>query len=299
MCIAIPTCFGDLDSDGNRGTEDLLLFLAVYNTQCPLVFGCMDSAAINYNPTADYDDGSCEYGVSEFTCGDPMNYHGYDYATVQIGEQCWFAENLRTELYQNGDSIVGNLTQEEWQSIGLPNGFTAAMAIYGENGPCYGGTAGFDACTPSLSLEQFGRLYSGFAVLDERGLCPIGFHVPSDSDFSELEAFIGVPVDSLEYEGHRGNTANSLKSTYGWFEDLNGSDAQGFKALPSDMRACWGNYGSAGQYARFWTSEIGTYLNDTSINIWSRTIYWNNHGVYRGAISECQGLSVRCLKDAE
>ena len=29
----------------------------------------------------------------EFTCGDPMNYHGYDYATVQIGEQCWFAEN--------------------------------------------------------------------------------------------------------------------------------------------------------------------------------------------------------------
>ena len=85
MCIALPTCFGDLDSDGNRGTEDLLLFLAVYNTQCPLDFGCMDSAAINYNPTADYDDGSCEYGVSEFTCGGPVNYHGYDYSTVLIG----------------------------------------------------------------------------------------------------------------------------------------------------------------------------------------------------------------------
>ena len=43
-----------------------------------------------------------------------MNYHGYDYATVQIGEQCWFAENLRTEFYQNGDSIPINLSNSEW-----------------------------------------------------------------------------------------------------------------------------------------------------------------------------------------
>ena len=44
----------------------------------------------------------------------PMNYHGYDYATVQIGEQCWFAENLRNEHYANGDAIPGELSDGEW-----------------------------------------------------------------------------------------------------------------------------------------------------------------------------------------
>ena len=45
-----------------------------------------------------------------------MNYHGYDYATVQIGEQCWFAENLRNEHYANGDAIPGELSNSEWEN---------------------------------------------------------------------------------------------------------------------------------------------------------------------------------------
>ena len=40
-----------------------------------------------------------------WACGDPFEYQGYDYETVQIGEQCWFAENLRSESYQNGDVL--------------------------------------------------------------------------------------------------------------------------------------------------------------------------------------------------
>ena len=88
-CIAIPNCFGDLDSDGNRGTEDLLLFLAVYNTQCPMEFGCMDSGAINYNPTADYDDGSCEFGGCTITSAcnfDPIA--NFDDGTCLEWDEC-------------------------------------------------------------------------------------------------------------------------------------------------------------------------------------------------------------------
>ena len=49
-----------------------------------------------------------------WSCGDPLEYQGYDYETVQIGEQCWFAENLRSESYQNGDAIPADLSDSEW-----------------------------------------------------------------------------------------------------------------------------------------------------------------------------------------
>ena len=47
-------------------------------------------------------------------CGDTVRYQGYDYATVLIGEQCWFAENLRSENYENGDAIPAGLSDSEW-----------------------------------------------------------------------------------------------------------------------------------------------------------------------------------------
>ena len=52
--------------------------------------------------------------VPLYSCGDPVSYQGYDYATVLIGEQCWFAENLRSENYENGDAIPSGLSDGEW-----------------------------------------------------------------------------------------------------------------------------------------------------------------------------------------
>ncbi len=81
QCLNYETCQEDLDGDGVIGINDLMELLSSFGTMCE------------------------EPETGEFTCGDPMNYHGYDYATVQIGDQCWFAENLRTEHYANGDAI--------------------------------------------------------------------------------------------------------------------------------------------------------------------------------------------------
>ena len=76
----------DLVYDGNGngivGAGDLLGLLTEYGSEC--------------------------IPETAFTCGDPVSYQGYDYQTVQIGEQCWFAENLRSD-YQDGDVIPSNL----------------------------------------------------------------------------------------------------------------------------------------------------------------------------------------------
>ncbi len=91
QCLNYETCQEDLDGDGVIGINDLMELLSSFGTMCE------------------------EPETGEFTCGDPMNYHGYDYATVQIGEQCWFAENLRNEHYANGDAIPGELSDSEWE----------------------------------------------------------------------------------------------------------------------------------------------------------------------------------------
>ena len=103
--------------------------------------------------------------TSEFTCGDPVNYHGYDYATVQIGEQCWFAENLRTEHYANGDAIPGELSNSEWSR------HCKGLRRLREHAP----------------TSMLWPLYNWYAVEDARGLCPSGWHVPTDGEIYMLE----------------------------------------------------------------------------------------------------------------
>ena len=146
--------------------------LQLYLTSLP-VQGCLDEVACNFNPEANVDDASCEYGClncgpgtvwdesvqlcvvanpsdtdfdscvgmidlldllsvfgtcneTPWSCGDPLEYQGYDYETVQIGEQCWFAENLRAEDYRNGDVIPAVLNDEEWSST-----TSGALAVFG------------------------------------------------------------------------------------------------------------------------------------------------------------------------
>ena len=117
------------------------------------IVGCTYSFAENFNPLASFDDGSCtlpnseepgcgliydgnndgavgssdllglltEFGAectpaSAFTCGDPVSYQGYDYATVLIGEQCWFAENLRSIVFSDNTPLLYAQSTEDWNS---------------------------------------------------------------------------------------------------------------------------------------------------------------------------------------
>ena len=53
-------------------------------------------------------------GQKTARAGNPLDYQGYEYETVQIGEQCWFAENLRAENYANGDALLNELDDNTW-----------------------------------------------------------------------------------------------------------------------------------------------------------------------------------------
>ena len=211
--------------------------------------------------------------TAEFMCGDPVNYHGYDYATVQIGEQCWFAENLRTEFYQSGDPIPGNLSNSEWSNTHETS--LGAQAIY-NNDPLY--------------LESFGRLYNGHAVLDDRNLCPNGWHVGSDEDWEILEQFVSDA-------GYTNQEGLALKSTSTWNanggQSGNGIDAFGFAAVANGSRSwTYGTYNFAGIYGQHWTS---TPIDATQG--YRRSFRYDDDIflTYPGSLNT--GASVRCLAD--
>ena len=81
----------DGNADGSVGADDLLGLLTEFGAECT--------------------------PLSAFICGNPISYQGYDYATVLIGEQCWFTGNLRSENYENGDAIPSILSDSDWENL--------------------------------------------------------------------------------------------------------------------------------------------------------------------------------------
>ena len=119
-------------------------------------------------------------------CGQDYLFKGYNYSTVLIDGRCWFSENLRVEDYRNGDAIPSGLTDGQW-----PETVEGAVAVYGEENSnfCSEGIGYNTACDETWSLTEFGRLYNGYAILDERQLCPGGWHIPTEEEWSTLVQF--------------------------------------------------------------------------------------------------------------
>ena len=201
--------------DPNANTDD---------GSCAGLIGCTDPAYLEYDPTASTDDGSCQCLIVDPACVSP-SMDGYSYNVVQIGCQCWFSENLRTTFYGNGDAIPAGLTDGQWTTTN-----SGATAVYGEGSyTCYNYSPDIDACDEAQSLEEYGRLYNWYAVDDARGLCPSGWHVPTDEEWTDLENYITS-------QGFSGTEGTALKSQYGWHQSGNGTDDFGFSALPGGRR---------------------------------------------------------------
>ena len=241
-----------------------------------VVEGCTDAAAVNYDPTANTDDGSCS------SCSS-IEFDDYTYSVVEIGDQCWFAENLRTTVYGNGDAIPTSLTDGEWGST-----TSGATAVHGEgNSDCTNYSPDIDACDEAQSLSEYGRLYNWYAVDDARGLCPSGWHVPTDGEWTGLEDFITS-------QGFSGTEGTALKSTYGWYDGGNGTDDFGFSALPGGYRYdSDGLFGGAGNIGSSWSSS------PSGGDAWSHDMFSYGPGIYRNDYGPRNGFSVRCLRDAD
>ena len=217
--------------------------------------------------------GNCaEVPEESWQCGDPVGYQGYDYATVLIGDQCWFAENLRSENYENGDAIPAGLSDSEWSS-------TTSGAVYNAS---------------ASSLEAYGRLYNWYAVDDARGLCPSGWHVPTDGEWMTMEMALGMSEAQANSYGWRGtDQGTQMKTDYGWYGGGNGTNTSGFSGLPGGYRFSNGFFVSAG-YGGYWRSS-----SPDGSDAWVRLLFNVNENVNRSNDYLRFGFSVRCVRDAE
>jgi uncharacterized protein (TIGR02145 family) len=308
----------DQTANGNNGTING----ATYSIDTPEqnCVGCIDPVSCNYIPYATVDDGSCDYsccpgpgccldgqnwdwdlmgcvitnptdsnldgctdlndlmdllasygdcGLAGFTtCGDDIEYEGYSYSTVQIGDR-WFAENCR---------YLPAVSPSSAQSTTDPYYY-----VYD-----YQGTDVTSAQATS-SFATYGVLYNWPAVMTE-GLCPSGWHIPSDGEWQTLEISLGMSESDAAIDGWRGSPVGDyMKSTTGWSNNGNGLNPIGFIALPGGSNYS-GVFSSTGLYGHWWSaSESGSSARRRVLN------YYDD--VYRDAYNRDDGFSARCVRD--
>ena len=242
----------------------------LYTYTCP-VLGCTDPAATNFNPLAVIEDGSCTYGPAQCGGASTVTFDGHTYALVGIGTQCWFAENLRSDNYRNGDPIPGNLTDAQWTST-----TSGAQAVYGEGtSVVYAGSS-----DEVMNLETYGRLYNWYAVNDARGLCPSGFHLPSDVEWTSL-------TNSLGGASTAGAALKSLAPAW------DGNNSSGFSGLPGGYRNSSYGYFNVMIVDGYWWSATpnGGYA-------WGRALHSGLSSMNRYSTHpKRDGFSVRCIRD--
>ncbi len=190
---------------------------------------------------------------------------GNVYSTINIGNQVWMTENLKTEHYNNGAEISKVIDVSIWANLK-----TGAWCNYDnliENDKIYG------------------KLYNWYAVVDTRNLCPTGWHIPTDREWKILTDFLGgeevaggkMKKNGLQYWESPNNFANN---------------ESGFAGLPGGYRSISGSFDSMGNFGYWWSSsenDLGDAL-DLGLGYVAGSAYQNNN--YKQA-----GSSVRCLKD--
>ena len=227
-----------------------------------------NSAGTSYGDTITFTTSA----VAAFTCGtSTVTYDGHAYTTVQIGTQCWFAENLRNDDYRNGDPIPGNLDNGTWSIT-----TAGAQSVYGQGG-ANEGIYGQGPANEATNLGTYGRLYNWYAVSDARGLCPTGWHVPTDAEWTALVTHLGA------------NAGDQLKIASPTWD---GTNSSGFSALPGGYRNYdSGLFNSLGSKGSWWSSS------PHGSNAWSRNLYSGYSTVSRFTDGVGNGFSVRCVRD--
>jgi len=189
---------------------------------------------------------------------------GNGYPHVKIGNQLWMAENLRTTKYNDGTSIPLVTENSEWDNL-----ITPAYCWYDNDEARYS--------------QTYGALYNWYTV--ETGkLCPTGWHVPTDAEWTEL-------TDYLTDNGHSGTEGTAITAKSGWYDGSNGTDDYGFAALPGGYRG-YGTSDLVEKYAYWWSS--------TEYSSWQgrlRIVMYFNSLVLRDYNNKKLGFSVRCMRD--
>jgi uncharacterized protein (TIGR02145 family) len=195
--------------------------------------------------------------------GTVTDIDGNVYKTVKIGTQVWMKENLKVSRYQNGDQIPTNLSDNEWEKT-----TSGAFAIYNND---------------AANNTTYGKLYNWYAVVDGRNVCPVGWHVPSDQEWTTLENYLGGEIVA----------GGKMKAKTGWKPPNTGAtNESGFSGLPGGGRNYDGTYDDIDFYGFWWSST-----EYSTSNAWFRYLYYDNGSSIRNFNGKQNGFSVRCLRD--
>jgi len=221
--------------------------------------------------------------------GTVTDYDGNVYNWTRIGEQRWMIENLKSTHYSDGTEIPFVESVYGWENLNDT-----------DKGYSY-----FD--NSSANNDVYGALYNWAAVMNDenssdsipsgvQGVCPTGWHLPSDSEWKELEMFLLMSEDEANEIGWRGlNQGDKLKEegTVHWENPNSGATNEvDFTALPGGYRIYYGAFNELGFGAYFWSA---TEYN--SLQSWKRYIYADNKTVGRKMELKNSGFSVRCIED--
>jgi len=194
---------------------------------------------------------------------------GNVYQTVNIGTQTWMTSNLKTTKYRTGESISNVTDATLWS--------TAAFGAWCDysNDPSTGAV--------------YGKLYNWSAVNDSRNICPVGWHVATQAEWTTL-------VTNLGGESVAGGKLKETDFAH-WKNSTTGgaTNESGFTALPGGERDPTGSFGSLGDNGYWWSSTENT--TTTPITAWHWYMNYDNTNAHKDYDSKGFGRSVRCLKN--
>jgi uncharacterized protein (TIGR02145 family) len=201
--------------------------------------------------------------------GNLTDQDGNIYRTIKIGEQTWMAENLRTTHYQDGIQIPYVTNLNSWAA--LNNG---AYCFYNND---------------ILNKNTYGALYNWYTVVDQSKICPSGWHVPSDTEWSVLENFLGG-------SNFAGIKIKEVGLIHWVMPNAGASNQSGFTALPAGSRnySVIDDFLGLGYYCMWWSSSEHHTFNNSA---WYRSLNTFESVLGRNYYLKRVGFSIRCLMD--
>jgi uncharacterized protein (TIGR02145 family) len=203
--------------------------------------------------------------VLEHNGGTITDADGNIYNTVIIGSQTWMVENLKTTKYKDGTSIPLETSNTTWAGLSTP-----AYCWYNNDQATNG--------------NVYGALYNWYTV-NTRNLCPTGWRVPTDEDWTTLTTYLGG-------ESAAGGKLKEIGTTHWLSPNTGATNESGFRALPGgDRYYSTGSFNNVGTNGNWWS------FTEVDANVaWYRRMNSDYSGVYRYYISKREGISVRCIK---